>query len=178
MGYLGYGMDAYEDELEQFGFDGFYGFVDVVAHEVNRVFFGGELPELNVECGDYRRSDGTMLLGVYVHPGEDERFPGHTLIINPRGHELPVEDGVFDNLYTGIIDTVVHELVHCYCYVNGIQDVDPDGRHNEKFRDAALSHDLLCECRNDGWGATGLGIEGWAAILCECDQLGEILYSI
>lgn len=154
-------------------------FVATAFCEVNRVFFDNELPALEIHLGDYRRSNGTNLLGVYLYPNQDDRFPCHTMILNPKAHE-PLcgydDDCPFGSVYEGILDTMVHELVHCWCHLNGIQDCNPNSDyHNENFRDAARTHGLECELGANGWSATGLGLEACVTIQFESEVLAELL---
>lgn len=62
-----------------------------------------------------------------------------------------------------IIDTLVHEMVHLYCRLNGIQEVSRGGKyHNKKFK--ALAEEKGCivvEEGQYGWNTQGRGNDGF-----------------
>ena len=68
-----------------------------------------------------------------------------------------------------IADTMLHEMVHYYCYLNDIQDCEGD-YHTEVFRNEAVTHGLDCEKTVNGWSATGISVIGWIAIQFELDE--------
>lgn len=54
------------------------------------------------------------------------------------------------------IATLIHEMVHMYCYENKIQDTSQNGRyHNKRFRDEAEKRDLIISFdKRIGWSVT------------------------
>lgn len=55
-----------------------------------------------------------------------------------------------------VISSLLHEMCHLYNLQQGIQDTSRAGSyHNSKFRDAAISHGLICtQSLNYGWSHT------------------------
>lgn len=47
-----------------------------------------------------------------------------------------------------ILETLLHEMVHLYNYQNGINDCSKQGKHNDKFKQAAENFGLIC-CEPD-----------------------------
>jgi hypothetical protein len=60
-----------------------------------------------------------------------------------------------------VFGTVAHEVAHAYNIASGIRDVDSNGRHNKKFKDAAesLFGLTITEHKTYGWTLTEVGDE-------------------
>lgn len=137
---------------------------------VNDAFYGGELEELDIYCDEYGRDADP---GAFLAPVKD-RDPQYepAIIVNVSNIAKMVEDDIFGGVCEGILSVMAHEAVHYWCWLNDVEGVDEDGRHNELFRTAALAHGLVCEDRGMGWGVTGFSLTGARAIQARLD--GEV----
>lgn len=68
-------------------------------------------------------------------------------------------------LYKVIAESLLHEMVHHWCRVNGIKDTEADGTHNEAFRDAARAHGLTCRKGTQGFNRTRVRPGGWQSFM-------------
>lgn len=78
-----------------------------------------------------------------------------------ESHEINIGAGTLSRPIEDVVATLLHEMVHYYNYVNGIQDCSRGGTyHNKRFRDAAKSRGLQVEHDNKyGWTLTSPGDE-------------------
>ena len=54
-----------------------------------------------------------------------------------------------------VINIILHEMIHEYCYLNGIQDCDCNTQyHYAAFRDVAQKHGLVCRIEDEEYGYT------------------------
>lgn len=72
---------------------------------------------------------------------------------NGENYELNIEASHLGDPIEQIVDTMIHEMVHLYCNVNGIQDVSRGGKyHNKRFKAEAEKRGLTTyECGQYGW---------------------------
>ena len=71
--------------------------------------------------------------------------------------EINIGAGTLDRPIENVVATMLHEMVHYYCYVKGIKDTSRNGRyHNSKgFKAEAEKRDLHLEYDNViGWSIT------------------------
>ena len=75
---------------------------------------------------------------------------------NGQSHEINIGAGTLARPIEEVAATLLHEMVHYYNFVNGIQDCSRGGTyHNQKFRDSAEDHGLLVRCHDKyGWTIT------------------------
>lgn len=60
-----------------------------------------------------------------------------------------------------IIETLIHEMVHLYCYEQGIKDTSNKGvYHNKEFKKECENHGLKCEKGKYGYSQTSLDEKG------------------
>ena len=73
-------------------------------------------------------------------------------------HEITICAEYLDRGVLDICETLLHEMVHLYCSVNGIKDTSRGTTyHNKKYRQYAEKYGLNCEHDNKhGWSNTGL----------------------
>ena len=65
-----------------------------------------------------------------------------------------------------VINIILHEMIHEYCYLNGIQDCDCNTQyHYAAFRDVAQKHGLVCRIEDEEYGYCD-GIIEDADLLC------------
>jgi hypothetical protein len=71
-------------------------------------------------------------------------------------HEINIGAGTLSRNIENIVATLLHEMVHYYNYVSGIQDCSRGGTyHNKKFKAAAEARGLIVEHHNTyGWTIT------------------------
>ena len=69
-------------------------------------------------------------------------------------HEINIGAGTLSRPIEEVAATLLHEMVHYYNYVKGVQDCSRGNTyHNRKFRDAALAHGLIVD-HHDKYGWT------------------------
>lgn len=75
---------------------------------------------------------------------------------NGETHEINIGAGTLARPIENVVATLLHEMVHYHCYVNGIQDTSRGHTyHNKKFRDAAQERGLIVEHHPTyGWSIT------------------------
>ena len=62
---------------------------------------------------------------------------------NGASHEINIGAGTLARPIEDVAATLLHEMVHYYNYVNGIQDCSRGNTyHNRRFRDCAMAHGL------------------------------------
>ncbi|MBQ6995992.1 MAG: SprT-like domain-containing protein [Lachnospiraceae bacterium] len=99
---------------------------------LNRVYFNNELPTIVISIMSSPKSNGHFTLGK-VWRAEDSHY--NEINISAEHLDRPIEN---------ICATLCHEMVHYYCYINGIADVSQNGRyHNKRFKEVAEQHGLI-----------------------------------
>ena len=75
---------------------------------------------------------------------------------NGQSHEINIGAGTLARPIEEVAATLLHEMVHYHCFVNGIQDSSRGGTyHNRKFRDIAEAHGLIVDHHEKyGWTIT------------------------
>lgn len=75
---------------------------------------------------------------------------------NGMSHEINIGAGTLARPIEDICATLLHEMVHYWNYVCGVQDCSRGGLyHNRRFRDAAESHGLIVDHHDKyGWTIT------------------------
>lgn len=70
--------------------------------------------------------------------------------------EINIGAGTLDRPIENVVATLLHEMVHYYCYVNGIKDTSNKGRyHNRRFKVEAEKRGLHLDCADIiGWSVT------------------------
>ena len=90
---------------------------------------------------------------VYGHftPREDT-----WISVSGCSHEINLGAGTLARPIENICATLLHEMVHLYCYVHGIKDTSRGGTyHNKQFKQAAEEHGLIVEHHPKyGWTIT------------------------
>lgn len=73
-----------------------------------------------------------------------------------KSHEINLGAEALDRPIANTIATLVHEMVHYYCHLNGIQDTSRGNTyHNKRFRDEAEKRGLLIDYDPKiGWSIT------------------------
>lgn len=76
-----------------------------------------------------------------------------------ESHEINIGAGTLSRPIEDVVATLLHEMVHYYNHVNGVQDCSRGGTyHNKRFRDAATVRGLKVEHdAKYGWTLTSPG---------------------
>ena len=120
---------------------------------INDAYYGGELPNsiiINLIQGVTRSKniEGVFYADQYV-----------------KGEAEDIEDSIYEigiageYLASGVVHaacTLAHEMVHLYCKINGIRDMNKMGtKHSKKFAKVCDKHGLICdEDPKYGWAMT------------------------
>ncbi len=63
---------------------------------------------------------------------------------NGCSHEINIGAGTLARPIENVCATLLHEMVHLYCYVHGIKDTSRGGTyHNKRFKETAETHGLI-----------------------------------
>lgn len=147
-------------------------FLDQVYNAINEGLFDGGLDKPLLIPQRIGTSRDGEVLGMYLNPEAEGGFGVSAIYVNPNVSE-EVGERTGSGTYYVMVETLVHEMTHYYNYLQGIEDTDGEGRHNERFREAALAHGQECEEAGNGKSATALTLEGYLAIADHLDE--EIL---
>lgn len=73
-----------------------------------------------------------------------------------KTHEINIGAGTLARPIEEVAATLLHEMVHYYNFVNGVQDCSRNGTyHNRKFKKAAEARGLIVQhCEKYGWSHT------------------------
>jgi hypothetical protein len=105
------------------------------------LYHGEELPDTDV------------VVNINLHDAQAEywRDTENKPIICLNIYDIDGEDG--------LKEIIAHEMVHEYCEIHHIKDIEPrTGHHTEEYRQAAEAHGLKCEYEDNmsGWSITTL----------------------
>lgn len=84
-------------------------------------------------------------------------------------YELNICPELFNGDMAGVIEILLHQMVHLYCMQNHIKDVSNEGHyHNKRFREIASSHGLSVQkSKTNGWSDTSLTQEAFDFFNCD-----------
>ncbi len=116
---------------------------------LNEVYFEGSLVMPVITIMTSPRTNGHFTLGK-TWRAEDDHF--HEINISAEHLNRPIEN---------IMATLCHEMVHYYCFVNGIKDTSQNGRyHNRLFKEEAEKRGLqISYVKGIGYSETEPGKE-------------------
>ena len=90
-------------------------------------------------------------------------------------HEINLGAGTLGRNIENIVATLLHEMVHYYNYVNGVQDCSRGGTyHNKKFKAAAEARGLIVD-HHDKYGWTITSPSDSLLQFCLDNDLSDIL---
>ena len=90
-------------------------------------------------------------------------------------HEINIGAGTLSRNIESVVATLLHEMVHYYNHVNGIQDCSRGGTyHNKKFKAAAEARGLIVE-HHDKYGWTITNPSDSLLQFCLDNDLSDIL---
>lgn len=130
-------LKSYQEMLE-------YGF-----EVLNKVYFNKELPPIVITIMTSKRTYGHFTV-CKEWKVDEERL--HEINISAEHLNRPIEN---------VMATLLHEMVHYYCQVNGIADTSQNGRyHNKRFKEEAEKRGLLIGYHKYiGWSVTNPALE-------------------
>ncbi len=112
------------------------GYLDKIFKLLNEKYFDNELPTVVITIQSTPKAYGHFTCYDAWHCGTDkEGF-----------QELNIGAGTLDRPIENVVATLLHEMVHEYCYIHQIKDTSRNGAyHNKRFRDEATKRDLDIE---------------------------------
>ena len=125
--------------------------LETMYRAINKVFFNDELP-----------NDSTIIT-IASSPKTYGHFvcSSKAWSINDKtgehgAFEINISAGTLDRPIENVAATLVHEMVHEYCFINGIQDTSRQGAyHNKRFRDEAVKRGIMIDYDpRIGWSLT------------------------
>lgn len=110
----------------------------------NRIYFNNSLPRAVITIQSNSKSYGYFTT-VEVWRDAQRNY-----------HEINISAEYLSRNIENVLATLLHESIHLFCKVNGIQDTSNSGRyHNKRFRDEAQKRDLIIEyAKYIGWSVT------------------------
>lgn len=115
---------------------------------LNAKFFENKLNQPIISIHSKKRAYGTFWSQSWIN--KNEKKPAYNEItINPEYFNRPTPD---------IVATLIHEMVHLYCFVADIKDTSNNSvYHNKKFKAEAEARGLIIEhAKTIGWSVTKL----------------------
>lgn len=127
---------------------------------INQEAFGGMLPKISIQIQHLQvLTDNYDPAAIFCVRKEIQSF-----WIGEKRHRYGVEylSIVFDRKlmyyadgeeFVNLFDYLFHEMIHEYCYLNGIDNCNHETQyHNSYFMEAAENHGLLCWIYDDQYG--------------------------
>lgn len=135
--------------------------IEMLFPILSEVLFDGSLPTPDFHVVSSCNLSGVETMGCYSGPDKGPNFGRHDIFFNPRMHQ-----GVIEGRWmTATVETLLHEMVHFWCYMQHIDDGDGI-YHNEAFRDAAMAHGLDCRHQDSlGWQLTVVRPSTWFRLM-------------
>ena len=116
--------------------------LEVSFDYLNNRFYEGALPRPVITMSEGKdRYRGWFWGGTKENPDAGKIW--HTKDGSQDANELNVCSDSLNRSFEEIVDTLCHEMVHCYNNMMHIQDCARSGsRHNKKFKEAAEAHGM------------------------------------
>jgi len=120
-------------------------FLESAYSTLNKDFFENKLPKVQITIQTSPKAYGHFTCSEVWKGGKKESY-----------HEINIGAETLNRPVSSTIGTLLHEMVHCYCAVNGIQDTSRNHTyHNKRFRDEAIKRGLLISYDEKiGWSIT------------------------
>lgn len=115
---------------------------------LNKKYFGNQLEPVVITI----QSD----LGAYGHYTCGKLWKTQDGETQSDLHEINFSAETLNRHYYNTVATLLHEMVHHYCYQNGIKDTSRQGRyHNKEFKKIAEERGLIISYASSiGWSLT------------------------
>ncbi len=120
------------------------GYLDKIYKLLNEKYFSNELPMIVLTIQSTPRAYGHFTLYEAWH-------------VNETGfREINIGAGTLNRPIENIVATLLHEMVHHYCFIHQIKDTSRGATyHNKRFRAEAIKRDLIIEYDSRiGWSIT------------------------
>lgn len=120
------------------------GYLEKIYRELNKDYFNGELEEVILTIQSTPHAYGHVTCAKVWRRKDSFTY------------ELNIGAGTLGRPIEQIVATMLHEMVHIYHLMNGIQDTSRGNTyHNKKFKEKAESVDLTIEYdKKIGWSIT------------------------
>lgn len=120
------------------------GYLEKIYRQLNEDYFGGELENVMITVQSTPRAYGHVTCGKVWRRKDSATY------------ELNIGAGTLDRPIENTVATMLHEMVHFYHLMHGIQDCSRNNTyHNKRFRDKAESVGLHIEYDSRiGWSIT------------------------
>lgn len=119
-------------------------FLETAFDTLNKQYFDSALPK--------------VIITIQSAPGCYGHFTTYDAWRAPSKNykEINISAETLNRPISNTIATLVHEMVHLYCHINGIQDTSRAGRyHNAKFKEEAEKRGLQIDYdKTIGWSLT------------------------
>lgn len=111
---------------------------------LNKIYFEDKLPRIIITIQSSPKSYGYITVNKVWRDNEASY------------HEINISAEYLNRNIEDVLSTLMHEMVHLYCIVNGIADTSNGGRyHNKKFKEEAEKRDLIIKyVKNIGYSNT------------------------
>ena len=133
-----------------------------IFNACNDAFYSGQLPEpfITIIQGKTKRKSifGSYNGQTYISGTEDEP--------TDKRHEIMIAGERLKGGKDDVCETMLHEMVHLYCSVNNIKDMNSNHtKHTKKYAKAAEAHGLEVDCDDKlGWAITSLNASAKAFV--------------
>lgn len=116
---------------------------------LNEVYFNNGLPPVVITIMTSKRTYGHFTVHKEWKVKEE------------RLNEINISAEHLDRPIENVMATLLHEMVHYYCQLNGIADTSQSGRyHNKRFKEEAEKRGLtIGQARYIGWSVTSPTLE-------------------
>ena len=122
-------------------------------YKLNSKLFDDTLPDICITIQHEKKKGKYITLGWFTTNYVWKNSDGIEMF------ELNITPDCLNSYYIDIIGTLVHEMVHLYCHINGITDC-VGKKHNEDFQAECEKVGLICEKEKSvGWGMTTVSPE-------------------
>ena len=103
---------------------------------LNQRFYDAELPRPVIVISEGAKARAMGWFTYYK--------PWHLKGTEVTACELNVASDYLDRSFEEVVNTLAHEMVHCYNYKHDIKDCARSGsRHNKKFKESAEAHGMV-----------------------------------
>ena len=140
------------------------GYLNKVFDLLNHEFFEGALSRPTITIQSTPKAFGHFSL-------RDDTWVSK----NGASHEINIGAGTLARPIEEVAATLLHEMVHYFNFVEGVQDCSRGGTyHNRKFRDSAEDHGLIV-AHHDKYGWTITSPSDHLLQFCIDNELSDIL---
>ena len=138
---------------------------------LNDRFYEGKLerPVIVIAEGAKARAMGWFTLGKVWHSKDG----------NEHAYELNVASDYLDRGFEEVVNTLAHEMVHCYNVMEGIKDCARSGsRHNKNFKTSAEAHGMVWIAPTDEASQADYKKVGYARVKFSEDVKDEVMEAL